>query len=235
MKNNNFQLYTFIILSFVFFIPGCELKFQASRALLIENTSERPGYGLYSYILLSKASDPINNDKYLALIESYLNKIPETEKTEHYISRKQINIIYLPLTAESPNGFKNFNIQQKCNWILDNYDFVRAGYYLSKFTDEQIGNGPYIVSYMKPLSSDSAITNKYLIQDLSYVHPRIVSLWVDEFLKQSSKTKYWDKENLNKFADVLRNSIAIGADGLKEVSESLEWWKKSVNNWIAIK
>lgn len=234
MKKNKILFFSILIILIVLLNECAAPRYQAGRNYLIKGTEEKTGYGLYSYILFSKNPDEHSQSKYLALMVAYLNNVSEIDGLESYISRDSLNIVYIPLVASPTDDFKHFDNKQKAMWLINNYDYARARYYLNKFERELI-EGPYIVSYKIPIVQASMITNEYLIQDLSYVHHRVVSLWMDEYLKQSSKTEYWDREYLMNFVNDLRNSIAIAADGLEDVSESLNWWKESLKDWIALK
>ncbi|MDA3953797.1 MAG: hypothetical protein PF485_09125 [Bacteroidales bacterium] len=208
-------------------------RYQAGRAYLAHSFNEQTNYGLYSYFLFSKRPESHQKERYIIFIESYLNSMEKIEDHEEYIGRDSLNICYMPINFELSDSIKQLDIKQKSEWILKNYDYARAKFFLNKI-DQELLTGPYIISYKRPLSLVSAIDGKYLLQDLSNVHLRVVPLWIDEFLKQSSKAKYWDEEHLKNLTNDLRNTIAIAADGLQDVSESLQWWQESLNSWIAL-
>lgn len=209
-------------------------RYQTGRTYLAHQYAEQPNYGLYSYFLFSERPESHQKEKYIAFIESYLNSIEKIETREEYTGRDSLNICYIPINFELNDSIKQLDIKQKSEWILENYDFARAKFFLNKM-DQDLLKGPYIISYNNPLSRVSVIDGKYLLQDLSNVHHRVIPLWIDEFLRQSSKAEYWDEEHLQNFTNDLRNSIAIAADGLIEIEKSLEWWEKSFNSWIALK
>jgi hypothetical protein len=209
-------------------------RYEVGHNYLIQDNEEEFGYGLYSYLLFSEKPDDILMEKYIATIEATLNKIPEIEDLEYYISKDSLNILYIPLLYTPDSNFAYFTSKEKSEWIINNYDYGRARVYLNKFK-ENLDSGPYIISYTKALTQVNQIKDKYLIQDLSYVHHRVIPLWIDEFLEQSSKAHFWDEKELQNFRNDLRNSIAVAADGLTEVTGSLNWWKDSLKDWIALK
>jgi len=234
MINNKYLVLTLIIILFIIVNRCSSRRYQAGRNYLVKDTEEIIGYGLYSYLLFSEKPNDDLKEKYSAIIEAYLNKVPEIENLDNYVSIDSLNIFYIPILIIPDNNFSNWDIKEKSEWIINYYDYGRARIYLNKF-EEELNNGPYIVSYAKTFSQVASIKNKYLIQDLSYVHNRVIPLWMDEFLMQSSKAEYWDGKELQNFANDLRNSIAIAADGLTEVTESLLWWKDSLKAWIILK
>ena len=73
------------------------------------------------------------------------------------------------------------------------------------------------------------------MQDFSKVHNKVVSLWMDEFLEQSSLVEFWNNEELKNFSNDLRNAIAIGAEGLTEIKKSFLWWEETLQGWIVFR
>lgn len=234
MKRNRILILPLLIFTMILINRCAPPRYEIGRTFLVQGSAEEVGYGLYSYLLFSERPNNLLLQKYKATLEACLYKIPEIESLENYTSKDSLNIFYIPLiNAPNPN-FSNYYTEEKVEWIIDNYDYGRARIYLNKF-EENLDSGPYIISYTKALSQENLIKERYLIQDLSYAHHRVIALWIDEFLKQSRKARFWDEKELQNFSNDLRNSIAIAADGLKEVAESLAWWKDSLKKWIALK
>ena len=224
----------FIIVSAILIFNKCaapkfksESRYQAGREYLVNGTNEQKQYGLYSYFLFSKRPEGHQKDRYIAVIESYLNSIEAIEKHEENYKKNELNICYIPVETKPDILFEKLSIKEKSAWILENYDYARARYFLNKI-DHNLLKGPYIISYKNPLSKDSELETKYLFQNMSNVEPELITLWIDEFLKQSSKAKYRDEEHLNNFTNDLRNTIAIATEGLDKVTKSLKWWKKTI-------
>lgn len=211
---------------------GGTVRYQAGKSFLIRKSFEERGYGLYSYLLFTEEPGESAQERYEASIESFLKKVPDVQDLDSFTSKDSLNICYIPLVAKPGNDFRSMSLKEKSKWILVNYDYARSKTYLAKVAIT-IG-GPYLVSYKVPLHRVSLEEGRILIQDLSNVHPKVVSLWIDQFLLQSSKEKYWDGKDLQSFVDSLRNSIAIGAEGLRVVGESLDWWNDKLKEWISI-
>ncbi|MEN8123307.1 MAG: hypothetical protein ABFS35_23420 [Bacteroidota bacterium] len=232
MKRNKILAFVtlfMVTIGFQFWV-GCSAYYQPGRNYLVSGEYEQEGFGLYSYILFTENPDKNDSLKYAALLSAYLNKIPEVNQLLKYVSSDSINNVYLPV-MEDPYYINGLNDSEQIDTLIEIYDYARAQAYLNKF-EEDLTYGPYIISYNIPLSQAGNIKSKYLLQDLSSVHPEVVTLWVDEFLKQSSQEAYWDEEYLRNFSNDLRNAIAIAADGLKSTVESLKWWEENLPAWI---
>ncbi|PCH98001.1 MAG: hypothetical protein COB85_02330 [Bacteroidetes bacterium] len=195
----------------------------AGRDFLIGNSKEVEGYGLYSYFLLGSKPDDNNRERYLAIIGEFLN-ITEAKilEEEYDRSRQDINITYFPLIKKP---IKNVSAE----WILDHYDFTRARILLNNLSSERL-NGVYIISTVKVLSKNPIGSDSYLFQNLTTVHHSLVKLWVEEFLKQSSKPNFWEKEDGNAFIMNMRNHIAISAEALNIVKVELDKWLAWINS-----
>ena len=233
-----------IVFAFLLIIPmGSEVrevspemaeKYIPAKNYLEKGQDEKDGYGLYSYILFSYRPEKDDSIKYAELIKTYINKIPKLNELTIYLNDSSINVVYCPVVEDPELYFDTLSIEQSIGWLIDNYDYARASLYLNKI-DVDLSEGPYIVSYNVPISKSGVIHDKYLLQDFSKVHYKVVSLWVDEFLKQSSQIEYWNEEKLNNFGNDLRNAIAYGAEGLIEVKKSLGWWEESLKGWIVFR
>ncbi len=228
-------IWILLIIPLVIALSNCGgQRYIAGRQFLLDGRSESPGYGLYSYILFSKAPSEHTREAYISVIESYLSSIQKIEELQKYIRRDSLNIVYLPLKVDTQIEFNNLDTRQQAQWLLDNYDYARATVYLAKFP-ENLSNGPYLVSHTKPLSRVSSVSSEYIVQDMGNVHHRVVSLWVESFLEQTAKAEFWDGEHLSRFAHELRNVIAIAADGLGVVADSISWWRVKLGEWIVQK
>lgn len=224
----NKMILIFILISAILIFNKCaSLKYQAGREYLVNGANEQKNYGLYSYFLFSKRPEEHQKGRYFAVIESYLNSIEKIEKHEENYKKSELNICYIPVETEPDIYFEKLSVKERSEWIIENYDYAKARYFINKL-DPELLKGPYIISYKKPLSKVSELKTKYLFQNMSNVEPELITLWIDEFLKQSSKAKYWDEEHLNNFTNDLRNTIAIAAEGLDKVAKSLKWWKKTI-------
>lgn len=208
-----------LVIGCLFCLVRCSsVRYTPSRSYLVQN--EDKGFGLYSYLLFSERPNESNRSKYLNILKAYYNKIEQVEQQGRYINRDSLNVIYLPLRIKPNRSFYYLTEEKKHEWILKNYDYARARFYLNK-VETILGRGPFFISYSKPLNQVSNLTDQYLVQDLSNVHEDVVTLWVVKFLEVSSKPHYWDQKDLKDFAHEIRNKIAIGAEALGKSVEAI--------------
>lgn len=174
-------------------------------ALLVSDSEEDTGYGLYSYLLFGSRPSESSRDRYLASLKAYVELVEPIEFLRDYWSRGQINITYLPVETDVPGWLKPTSETPKD--LLDNYNYTRAQAILNALQKEgPLSDGPYIVSYRRPLSG-TIVTEHYLLQDLSSVPVRLVRLWVKEFLNRVREPNYWKKRPMKDIALQLRTHI----------------------------
>lgn len=210
-------------------------KFIHGRAFLARGKKEKKDYGIYSYILFPQRPDSANHQAYFNIIQSYLNKVEDIEDIDMFYQSNNLNIVYFPIKNPIEDLQSIIGQKEKTEWLIKNYDYARAKFFISKFPKENLNKGPYIVSCRESLSDCKPLRKNYLLQDLSHVHQKVVSLWVSEFLKQSSDLEYWDDTSIDNFSNEIRNAIAIGADGLQVVTASMDWWRTNLTAWIVLK
>ena len=182
--------------------------------LLVKNTPETPGYGLYSYVLFSAAPDDGSRPRYLQLLQAVLAQAPSIEALGVYYDAAQLNATYIPVVS---GGQPPVSAQ----WLLDNYDYAHARFLLHAVPGN-LSRGPYLVSSHQPLGK--AASGPYLVQDLSSVPPHLVSLWTGEFLNQAAQEHFWEQSTGTMLALRLRTAIGIMAEGLPDVRKSLDSW-----------
>jgi hypothetical protein len=204
-----------------------------SREVLGADEHEEHGFGLYSYILFGSPPNEATHDRYLETLRSFL-AISSTREMIESVPKKQLNITYATVKGHSkPSSAEE---------LLQAYDYGRAAGLLARVSCEQ-GEvpcgpylaGPYIISTTKPLSEQRSLSHQLLYQDLSSVEPRIVTLWVDEFMKQSAQTEFWKKRKGPQAALELRNAVAILAAGLPGAIDSADYWKKALSTILVWK
>lgn len=194
---------------------------ETGRAFLLKGQPEKPGYGLYSYILFGARPGPATRERYLRMLAAYVD-IPEVSRLETERAACELNVTYLPLRGESPSPAPS------AEWLLENYDYDRARLLLGALKGSHRG-GPYIVSTYKPLGGVRELSGQFLYQDLSSTPPDIVVLWVKEFLTQVEQERFWEERTVMQCILTLRQSIAAAATGFPQVKESVDSliaWKK---------
>ena len=191
---------------------------ESGREFLLRGTTESAGYGLYSYLLFGSMPTSDNRNRYLKVINAYLDflKISDLQATNNY-TPQQLNITYLPLNTSKVD-------QIGASWLLDHYDFPRARSILSNLPGDR-KNGIYFVSSVKPLTKGSS--PPYLFQDLSNVPTSpndLITWWAHEFLNQAAQEHFWNPRTRELLALRIRTTIAVLAEGLPDVKKSLDAW-----------
>jgi hypothetical protein len=191
-------------------------------AYLVGTQPEDQGYGLYSYLLFASPPTHATRERYLAAVTAYVELISPIRILEEYLQRRRLNITYLPLTVSLPEGLPPEDTPQ---WILEHYNYTRARLLLRTLPGVH-NEGPYIVSLRKPLRLGTIQTEPYLYQNLSWVPPRLIELWVKTFLNQAAQERFWEERTAQRWVLHLRTAIAILAEGLPEVRHASAEWSK---------
>ncbi len=191
--------------------------FQTEGSILLQGVSERPGYGLYSYLLLASPPEGDGAARVHALLQTYLDEILAVKGLEGYFKSSQLNVTYLPLQQAMEE-------QLTVDSVLDHYDYARAKLLLSKIPGSHT-TGSYILSSLSPLTAAASVQGSYLLEDLSAVPASAIPFWVQQFLSQTAQQRFWEAKTLDGVALRLRTAIAIAAEGLPDV-------RKAVTSWI---
>jgi hypothetical protein len=190
---------------------------------------EQPGYAVYSYILLRGKPDNQNSERYVAALTAFRDEIPTIERLHaEGIPAAQLNITYVPFDPQKASESDGMD-----KWLLAyNYDAARK---LLRAASGATKDGPYIISYDRPLSriGQELGRDEILFQDLSWVPPDVIKLWVKEFMRQASQPGAFAKEDpFRQFLLTLRSGIDVAAKGVPEIEkawgEVKERWDKAV-------
>ena len=210
-------------------LPNLSDLRHTGRDLLFPGEAERGGHPLYSYLLFSGASRGEREDRarFTSAIEAYVGRVRTTEALEKGgASRASINIFYAPLKEifedTSPASmrlhFAQRSPDEQIEILTRLYDHARAEVLMGQLRLR--GNGPIIVSVLRPLSDGAVDQDEaFLVQDLSSVPPKLVGLWVDEFKRQVVQEATDSPEHLRQFALTLRTKISVLAEGF-EITKS---------------
>lgn len=130
------------------------------RDYLLRDKNEEDGYGLFSYVLLSRIpGDEKEMERYLFMHKAFraLHNYIEQESllADSILTKKNINITYWPMQVKF-NDNQSFrdsleSLQELDQFFIKNYDYTRADLILKKFKGIK-SPGPFIVSYYYPLS-----------------------------------------------------------------------------------
>jgi hypothetical protein len=190
---------------------------QTRRLYLPRDVQEQPGYARYSYLLLGARPEEATRERYLKALSSYSNLL-ELEKMRDLFPANELNVTFLPLNITSMQKVQNDPI-----WLLENYDFERARFLLRALPGTNT-EGPYIVSYSRPLTTVAKLNGEYLFQDLSSAPPSLVELWVREYENQSAQEQFWKVRSGPMLALHVRTVIGILAGSDTTVRNSIASW-----------
>lgn len=195
---------------------------HTGRDLLFAGETERAGYPLYSYLLFAGAREGAREERlrFEAAIQAYIGQVSSAEALEAGgAERGEINIFYVPVTAVVADAaaeamrqdFAQRSATEQVALLLEHYDRARAEVLLGRM--QLVGNGPYIVSLLRPLTGEAVGADEaFLVQDLAHVPPELVALWVDEFKRQVVREATDSPERLRRLALALRTEIAVLAE-----------------------
>ncbi|HVT95461.1 MAG TPA: hypothetical protein VHD76_21600 [Bryobacteraceae bacterium] len=206
--------------------PPTASERPTGRGWLVGNAPERPGFGLYSYLLFGALPSDATRPLYVAVVKASLGKVePIERKVEAGFTPSQLNLYLIPLYKEPPSDIKPDDLP---GWIVDNYNYSRAANILGAVPRH--GSGVYIISVLgKPIDPSHPLAPPYLWQDLTHVEPSITSAWIQYFLDQSAKDKPWDESTGEKLALEMRNYIELVANQtqatLPAMATALKWFK----------
>lgn len=195
---------------------------ESGWSFLISRQTEEAGYGLYTYLLLGSPPAERNRERYRRAIEAWVGLIPDITALEQYITRRELNVTYLPLALSPPAG------PIAVDWALQHYDYARARALLSKLPGDY-RDGPYLISSLAPMTAMTTSPPRFLFQDLSRTPAHLVTLWVKEFFNQAAQERFWEETTARGLALKLRTTIAILAISLPDVPKTLEdaiVWKR---------
>lgn len=143
-----------------------------ARDYLLRGYDEAEGYGLYSYVVLSKKPDTEEQlNQYISLFKAY-RAVIQPVKEFVYLGYKKtdLNVTYWLLKIPDPTRISEKETISDWGFFVTNYDYARAQSILSHL-ERQGQEGPFIISYVAPLSgpniSKSLGRDNILIVDLS--------------------------------------------------------------------
>jgi hypothetical protein len=105
----------------------------------------------------------------------------------------------------------------------ENLAGLGARYFLSKLPGKH-GKGPYILSVVRPLSSAEGSPDRFLLQDLSSVPPRMLTPWLKAFVEQAAREAFWQSGDSATLALRIRTALAQAGDDLGETVDKFIFW-----------
>jgi hypothetical protein len=202
--------------------------YVAGRAFLVGAEPEERGYGLYSYVLFGGPPTTATREAYQQAVASYLEYLPPVESLEANVNRDHLNVTYMPVTVPPPANVADFRPKlddageraAASAWVLEHYDYARAQLLLAA-VGRGHGDGPYLVSSLRPLSNTEPPPGGVLRQDLSGTPPEFMRSWLHEFLAQAASPADWNATSLSQFVLRLRTAAVSIASAWPDVRDSV--------------
>lgn len=188
----------------------------ASWFPLLPNAPRLSNFGLYSYILLGSVPTESVRPTVLSALEAYIGFAPFLKELQRHVDSKKINITLVP-TKKAPE-----NISPPL--LLENYDYATAKAIMFNVGGLK-GDGIYLVSSLTPLQASGRNNGTLVaVQELSRVPPNVVSLWVREFLRQTSDEQIWDPPAMDRLVLYLRTTVAVLGEVVPEIQTNVTEW-----------
>jgi hypothetical protein len=184
---------------------------------------ERPGYALYSYVLL-----PGENSRGERLLREVFGTTSfagvEGVRTD------QLNIIYVPTRAIEASRLasivKDGNAPSAAEFSHGSYDYVLARSLLTRIcgavtakTQSVCGGdlslGPYLFTFLQPVSGLEKVPAPFLLLDLSNVHERAFGEFVAAYKEQVKQPQFSDRNRIDTFRLRILSVVLTSADWLK--------------------
>lgn len=186
---------------------GTRRGLRTARHYLLRNNTEGPGFGLYSYLLLSAKSQYEEETKrHLKILEVSLRVMSSAEEHLSWHRRpSELHVTHIPVT-ELPNG--KVDDPDFAKKVLAVYDFARAQALLDKL-EKTYNQGPYLISVRTPLTSKTTPHQAYFIQDFTGVAPELVMRAVEFFIFSTAQERTWTEQSMRSLSFKMRNLIEL--------------------------
>lgn len=190
------------------------------NALLLHKVAEEPGYGLYSYALLTHAPLPNELPQYKGFLRALI-ALPAASEVADSVPKRRINITYLLVTSLA-GDWGQLSTDGRTDYVLAHYDWARSAA-ISASLPQQTGRGPVIVSTLSPIAFDRH-PRPVLVQDLSAAQSTLMADYVSKFTIQVSHAQFWQASAMGNFALGLRNLLETAANGLGMSQDAVKSW-----------
>lgn len=188
---------------------------------LFEPGTEKPGCGLYSYVLF-----PVDTSRSESLLDVVFATMSFVERSG--LSCNNLNVLYLPTKAESWDNlltFTRYKLRQNnaAVFIDKFYDYALARQLLGQVCLEppnalrevcatDLSRGPYLFTYSTPVSAVSPVPPPFLFVDLSNVHERAFKEFVAAYKEQVKRANFNDRERIDTFRLGILSIVLTAAD-----------------------
>jgi hypothetical protein len=194
--------------------------YETGYTLLLGQDIEESGFGLYSYILIRRAPmEEEQIERVVSVLEAVIAEREVSELRDAGFEKAELNVGHIPVCDDfDPEGIGDPAI------VFQKYNYARAKHILSLLPEDRVGegDGPYIVSTDAPVGNRRGLENveRLIVQDFTNVHPRVVSLWVREFVHQTKRANWWEPSLWSTVKKHLRNVLANSAEYVSQVEQA---------------
>jgi hypothetical protein len=195
--------------------PSAAPKLSPATLRIIDNGyeflytqgAEKPGFGLYTYVLLTPASP----ERAKALLDAILASTPRVTAFGGDIAH--IDVIYIPSTgggAAPPRA--------NSGEVIARYDFDLARALIEAICEmpaEEVfricrtglGAGPYLFSYASPVRKDAKVSPPVLFVDLTPIEKDTFPTFVEAYKQQIKSDDISDGQKINSLSIRILNII----------------------------
>ncbi|MEX2261802.1 MAG: hypothetical protein WD696_07610 [Bryobacteraceae bacterium] len=192
------------------------------RTFLLPGELPESGYGLYSYVLLGEKATASNLSLYLAVIEAVLSRMHDMDELRKRTSDlKRLNLLSIPVNKPIELNQAE-TITGQAALVLKNYDYATAQVLLAAIP-KGLTAGPYLFSHFEPIRPERAVSQPYLLQNLSRRSPKLAQAWVSYFQDLCAKPQPWREPALKKIALSLRDYLQKLGDEMPAAAASVIW------------
>jgi len=171
------------------------------RCLLAANGKEKSGYGLYSYILLTRPISKAHIERNEMALRAYWAKMPALSELDRGYDPMSINTAYI-FVKRMPQQ-REVDAQD----LVKLYDYDRSLRVIELISDIR-REGPLIVASRVPLSTYAG-GPLIILYDLSIFPARTIPPYVDEFLDQASQQDFKASDAVSRLSLRLRTVIGV--------------------------
>lgn len=200
---------------------------------LTRKGNERPGYGMYTYVLFQWRVDALadKNPEIAKRYENLLNAItgPTSTAEKAGTAVRESNLFCIPsneVYVSGRFGLEKYNsklartyISILCNMIQDDNELVE------RFNDRP---GPFLISTLHPLDTNVKGDFHLLYADLSESNPAAIKETVMAYRKHIRSATVDGVESFNPLRLTLLNWILNIDDNLKIVTVAAAEWRRSL-------
>ncbi|HKU13578.1 MAG TPA: hypothetical protein VJQ52_04230 [Steroidobacteraceae bacterium] len=203
--------------------PGPREVLASIYDYLYRPAIERPGYALYSYLLLP--GEGARGERLLREIFSTTSFVGLDG-----VRPDQLNIVYLPTRAAEIRRLlpivSTGTAPSAADFSRKFYDYVLARALLTRIcaavtekTQAVCGGdlslGPYIFTFLQPVTGLEKMPAPFLLLDLSNVHERAFGEFVAAYKEQVRQPQFSDRRRIDTFRLRILSVVLTSADWLK--------------------